>query len=363
VVNINGFSISHSNLGGFLYIASFPREKSLSDANISIPRLPSPVQKSQGVETVSDIGKAARSRLSTYTVGICVTGRAPRLQPLLKSVLSGDPTKFALKKVVIIASDVATETLGVARSATTDSRVRLIEHEKRTGKADAINEIIRENESDFLVFVNADALVDSRSIPVLLGSIKDDERAGVISGRPVFETAGGIVSEVLNMMWTSHNLLSSDLNQSDQRNHGTDELMVVRSELLAELPPGVVNDGAYIAGRIRGMGFNVGFQPEATVEIDVPTRMTDVMRQRRRILFGHIQVKRLVGKAPRTLETMMFFNPSESLRIAVRALADRPRLILVLPVAGMVDLIAVSGALWDTLTSKNLAVWERYDQR
>src|ERR1700730_9436356 len=128
--------------------------------------------------------------------------------------------------------------------------MRLIEHEKRTGKADAINEIIRENEAEFLVFVNADALIDSSAIPVLLESIEGDERAGVISGRPVFKAAGGIVSEVLNMMWTSHNLLSSDLNQSVERNHGTDELMVVRSELLAELPPSVVNDGAYIAGRI-----------------------------------------------------------------------------------------------------------------
>jgi biofilm PGA synthesis N-glycosyltransferase PgaC len=322
------------------------------------------VQKSQGVEPVPEIGQTAETRLCSYTVGICATGRAPRLGQLLTRVLSHGPTRFALKKVVVVASDCSPETLRVAREAAmADPRMRLIEHEKRTGKADAINEIIRENEAEFLVFVNADALIDSSSIPVLLESIEGDERAGVISGRPVFKAAGGIVSEVLNMMWTSHNLLSSDLNQSVERNHGTDELMVVRSELLAELPPSVVNDGAYIAGRIRGMGFAVGFEPKAAVQIDVPRRMVDVLRQRRRILFGHIQVKRLVGKAPRTLETMMFFNPSESLRIVIRALANKPRLILVLPVAGMGELIAVSGALWDTLTAKNNAVWERYEQR
>ncbi|MDA4118405.1 MAG: glycosyltransferase [Thaumarchaeota archaeon] len=296
-------------------------------------------------------------------MGICATGRPPWFQSLLASVLSDDPKKFALKKIVIVASDCAPETIAVARKAAAiDPRVRLIEHEERTGKADAINEIVRENKAEFLVFVNADALVDPRSIWVLLESIKEDERAGVISGRPVFDAPGGTVSEVLSMMWTSHNLLSSDLNHSVEWNHGTDELMVVRSELLDELPLGVVNDGAYIAGRIRGMGFKVGFQPEATVKIDVPTRMTDLIRQRRRILFGHIQVKRLVGKAPRTVETMMFFNPSESLRIVIRAIANRPRLILILPVAGMGELIAVCGALWDTFTTKNLAVWDRYEQ-
>ncbi len=322
------------------------------------------MQKSQGMVPIPESGQAAESRPYTFSVGICATGYAPRIQPLLADVLRNGPRKFALKEVVIIASDCDSETLRLAREATAwDQRVRLIEHEKRTGKADAINEIIRWNHSEFLVFVNADAMVDSGSIPALLESIEKDERAGVISGRPVFESRGGVVSEVLNVMWESHNLLSADPGQSAERNHGTDELMVVRSELLPELPPGVVNDGAYIAGRIRGMGFKVGFQPEATVKIDVPKRMIDVIRQRRRILFGHIQVKRLVGKAPRTVETMMFFNPSESLKIVVRALAGRPKLIVVLPVAGMGELIAVSGALWDTITAKNHAVWKRYEQK
>ena len=81
-----------------------------------------------------------------------------------------------------------------------------------------------------------------------------------MSGRPVFAKPGGLISDVLDVMWTSFDLLSSDPNQRRQSNHGTDELMVIRSDLLSELPPGVVNDGAYIAGRIREMGFRVGLR-------------------------------------------------------------------------------------------------------
>jgi cellulose synthase/poly-beta-1,6-N-acetylglucosamine synthase-like glycosyltransferase len=139
--------------------------------------------------------------------------------------------------------------------------------------------------------------------------------------------------------------------------------MVMRSELLPELPHDVVNDGAYIAGRIREMGFRVGYEPEAVVQIDVPRRMIDLIRQRRRILFGHIQVKRLVGKAPRTVETMMFFSPAHGARIVIRMLAIRPSRVLVLPIAALGELIAVSGALWDTLVSSAAnAVWKRYEQ-
>jgi biofilm PGA synthesis N-glycosyltransferase PgaC len=321
------------------------------------------MQKSEEVGVIPDGGQAAKSRLYTFTVGVAATGHPPALKRLLETVLS-EPSGFGLRKVVLVASECTEETLRTARMiAARDKRMKLIEHEKRTGKADALNEIFRETQGDFLVYVNADASIDATSIPALLKSIEEDAGAGFISGRPKFERDGGIISDVLDVMWTSHNLLSSDPDQRSQSNHGTDELMVIRSELLPELPHGVVNDGAYIAGRIREMGFRVGYEPEAVVQIDVPKRMIDLIRQRRRILFGHIQVKRLVGKAPRTVETMMFFSPEHGARIVIRMLAIRPSRILVLPIAALGELIAVCGALWDTLVSSAAnAVWKRYEQ-
>jgi biofilm PGA synthesis N-glycosyltransferase PgaC len=322
------------------------------------------MQKNEDSEVIPASGQAAKSKLYSFTVGICATGQPPTLQPLLATVLVTEMQGFDLKKIVLVASNCSAETLLAARRmAARDPRIKLIEHEQRTGKADAINEIFKETEGDFLVYVNADALISPSSIPALLKNIEEDAGVGFISGRPIFEKPAGLIADVLDVMWTSHNLLSSDPNQRRQSNHGTDELMVIRSELLPELPPGVVNDGAYIAGRIRERGFRVGFQPEAVVQIDVPRRMVDLMRQRRRILFGHIQVKRLVGKAPRTVETMMFFNPLASGKIVIRMLATRPKRVLILPIAALGELIALSGALWDTfVSSTGHAVWKRYEQ-
>jgi len=324
-------------------------------------------QPSMQSERIGDIqarGQSSKHRLYTFTVGICATGQPPTLKPLLELVLSSEIPGFSMRKVVLVASDCSERTLRVAREAAArDRRLRLVEHGRRTGKADAMNEIFRETEGDFLVYVNADAMIDSTSIPAILTSIARDKWVGFVSGRPVFARPGGMISDVLDTMWSSFDLLSSDPYQSAQRNHGTDELMVIRSELLPELPLGVVNDGAYIAGRIRETGMRIAFQPDAVVHIDVPRRMTDLIGQRRRILFGHIQVKRLVGKAPRTVETMMFFSPTESLRIVIKMLAKRPKRILVLPVAVMGELLALSGALWDTLVANaGHAVWKRYEQ-
>jgi cellulose synthase/poly-beta-1,6-N-acetylglucosamine synthase-like glycosyltransferase len=311
-----------------------------------------------------EVGSSAETRPCSYTVGICATGRPPTLLPLLHVVLSSEVPGLVLNKVVLVASDCSEDILEEVREISSgERRMKLIEHAQRSGKADAINEVFRETEGDFLVYVNADAMIGPDAIPILLGTIEKDKGIGFVSGKPVFSEAKGLVAGVLDLMWGSFNLLSSDPDHSRQRNHGTDELMVIRSELLTELPAGLVNDGAYIAGRIREQGYQVRFQPRAVVHIDVPARMIDLIRQRRRILYGHIQVKRLVGTAPRTVETMMFFSPGQSLKIVIRMLASQPKRILILPVAGIGELISVSGALWDTFRSKaSHAVWKRYEK-
>ena len=322
------------------------------------------MQKSQGLGLSGSQQVAETRRPSTFTIGICATGRPLTLELLLTEVLRSEIPGFALEKVVVVASDCSIETLTAARTlANRDSRLRLIEHDTRSGKADALNEIFRETGSGFLVYVNADALVEAGAIGALLERIEGDDRLGFVSGKPVFERPGGLISDVLDVMWTTQNILSSDSSEQRWGNHGTDELMVVRRELLPELPHGIVNDGAYIAGKIRSQGFLIGFEPQALVRIDVPWRMMDLVRQRRRILFGHIQVKRLVGKAPRTVETMMLFDPFHGARVIVRMLASRPRRALFIPIAAVCEVIALVGALWDTTASSGEhAVWERYGQ-
>ncbi len=76
-------------------------------------------------------------------------------------------------------------------------------------------------------------------------------------------------------MWSVHNECSLRLNHMNLSNHGSDEMMVVRTELLSQLPDGLVNDGAYIAGNARLRGYSVKFCNEAPVRIDVPSRCVE----------------------------------------------------------------------------------------
>ncbi len=300
---------------------------------------------------------------SGFTVGICATGDALRLPSLLDSVVhEAPPAGFELRKIVLVASECNSRVLDHARRiARSETRMVLLEEPERRGKAAAVNRIIENCKGEFLVLVNSDALPRVGAIRRLLESVHIDEAAGVVSGRPVFDRRSGATFGLLDLMWTIHNKCSLVLNHQGMSNHCTDELMLVRVSALRKLPDGLVNDGAYIAGTAKLLGYSVRFCEGASVSIDLPSRIVDVVRQRRRILFGHFQVWRMTNRIPKTVESLLLIKPLISFQIAARTIAENPKLILVLPLALVSETASLLLAIGDVARStKRHRVWRRY---
>ncbi|MGA2666404.1 MAG: glycosyltransferase [Nitrososphaerales archaeon] len=300
---------------------------------------------------------------SGFTIGICATGSSPRLADLLAVIREEPlPRGFSLSRIVVVASACAPSTVECLRLAeASDPRMVLVEEGERKGKADAVNQVISQSVGEYLVFVNSDALPERGAISRLLRAMDRDPSVGVVCGNPVIADRRGLASGVIQLMWTTHNLCTEDLQRERRANHGTDELMVVRSGALASLPEGVVNDGAYLAGVASLRGYEVRSLASARVDVEAPTRPVDVIRQRRRILYGHIQVWRLVGRPPRTVESLVLLSPLRAFRLVVMAISNRPRLLLALPFATVGEAVSFLGALADSLGSgRKHAVWRRF---
>ncbi len=240
-------------------------------------------------------------------------------------------------------------------------KLLLLEEPARRGKAEAINKIARSCASDLLVLTNSDAEPAPGSIAALLAEMDDGGRVGIVSATPYFDGDGGMESGLLKVMWSAHNASSLLHSALGTANHSTDELMVIRRGALSELPEGTVNDGAYMGGRAVQKGYLVRTSATARVRIAVPGRLHQVVGQRRRVLFGHIQAWKALGARPRTVESLLTASPATALRIMVWTLAASPELIPVLPVALVTEGAALLLALRDTLVSTpSHAVWKRY---
>jgi len=259
-----------------------------------------------------------------------------------------DLTPINMRKVVLVASGCAGPVVTeLKKIAEREPRLQLVVEDRRHGKADALNKIQDKAEGHLLVVVNSDASPEPGAISRLITAIDRDRTVGAISAVPVTEHRRGLTSLLLDFMWTTHNHSSLALNHMNLSNHSCDELVVFRSSAISRLPKGLVNDGAFLAATVRKKGYSVKVLAAARVRIETPTRIAEVIRQRRRILFGHAQVWKKVGSPPKTIESLLFLSPAIALRLLVAGLAEHPRFILALPLAAIGELAASVLAIWD----------------
>lgn len=303
---------------------------------------------------------------SGFTIGICAADAASNLSMLLPLIENESyPPGLTLNRIILVASGCDPKVMMDARHlASKDGRLIIIEEPVRRGKADAINQILEKCEGQFVVLVNSDALPEPGAISKLLREISNDNSIGMVSASPIVSENKGITGSVLQLMWGVHNECLLRLNDTHENNHCCDELIVIRSDVLSPLPAETVNDGAYMAGAAYRAGFSIRFSESARVKIDVPNSFVEIIRQRRRIVYGHVQIWKSVGESPRTLESMLFKSPTLSLRILIAILVKSPRLMIALPVALAGELVSILFAMHDNLTgSKKHAKWDRFGNR
>jgi cellulose synthase/poly-beta-1,6-N-acetylglucosamine synthase-like glycosyltransferase len=281
----------------------------------------------------------------------------------MNSVISeADPDGFLLKKLIVVASGCTSSVISEAREIEArDSRIDLQVEGARQGKAQAINRIIGLAQGEFLVFVNSDAAPEKRAIQKLLAAGAADDTVGAVSAMPITEDRHGLEPLVVDLMWTAHNECSTRLNHMNLSNHSSDELVLFRSSAIEPLPKDLVNDGAFLAASVRRRGYTVKVCTSAGVHIQTPRRISDLVAQRRRIIFGHRQVWQKTGSPPKTIESMLFISPSIGMRILVQTLARRPSLLFALPVAVVSELASgVLSAIDAAFSTSKHVVWRRF---
>jgi cellulose synthase/poly-beta-1,6-N-acetylglucosamine synthase-like glycosyltransferase len=274
----------------------------------------------------------------------------------------GKRTGERFQKLVIVASDCLPETVAMLKSMQEkEDRIDLLVEDVRYGKADAVNKILSRAEAPQVLFANSDARPQPGAIASLLEAMEADQHVGAVSAIPQPEDGAGLMSLVLNFMWSAHNNCSIALNHMNVSNHSCDELVLFRTKAITFLPRNTVNDGAYLAAIAKMRGYAIKVSTKARVRISTPSRIIDIILQRRRILFGHAQVWRKVGTPPKTIESLLFLSPVSGMRLLVRTVSEKPRYLMALPVAALGEAIAALLSIYDTIrSSKSHAIWRRF---
>jgi glycosyltransferase involved in cell wall biosynthesis len=319
--------------------------------SLATPTLPSPWVRT------------ARRSPTILSAGIVAHNEERHLERAVRSLLDQDlPNGVWWNTLWIVASGCTDRTVEVAERLTEeDPRVRLVVEPQRWGKAHALREIFRRAHGTALVLLNADASAEPGSVSELVRVASHHPPPFAVMGRPVVPAdAPGRWAGMLRSMWELHHEFHLELQDRGGGEHLSDELLLVGLPSLPPLPDGIINDGSYFGVWLAQRGGRRLYAPQARVHIEIPTRMRDHLRQRRRIQFGNDQVAQVLGDAPSTLARYALHEPRRAFHLLRASVVSRPNGTWRLAQLGAAELVAKALSAWDRIPPRKDHVrWRR----
>jgi cellulose synthase/poly-beta-1,6-N-acetylglucosamine synthase-like glycosyltransferase len=288
------------------------------------------------------------------TVGICAYNEERNINTLLHNIVHEQELPPE-SEVMVVCSGCVDQTVDIVREyANSDSRVKLHVETERKGKASAINHILSKASGNVVLFVSADTLPVKRCFARLLSKLRDSN-VGIVCGNPVpTNPQDSLVGRLVKLLWSLHGEVFAQLNDAGLARHAT-EIFCIRRGIVEKIPAGTVNDDAYIAVTAKKKGWLVKYESAATVLIHGPETFPEYFSQRRRILWGHHQIKKLTGEPPQHLVYLLPLYPIRVFRLLLWLCSKHAPSVVLAFVS--TELLVNAVAAVDVFRGKSYSTW------
>ena len=248
------------------------------------------------------------------TIGICAYNEDRNIAQLLSNILKTQELP-AQSEIIVVCSGCTDKTVEIAREySNKDARIRVIVENQRRGKPSAINKILTHAKGDTLLFLSADTLPNEGCFRRLLSKLQLPN-VGIVCGNPTpINSSNSLVGKLVQILWNFHSHVFQQLNDAGLARHAT-EIFCIRKGIVTRIPKETINDDAYIAIMTKKQGWLIKYDKQSRVSICGPQTFMDYFNQRRRILLGHNQVKRMTGEAPQHLLYMLPLHPIRVMKL------------------------------------------------
>lgn len=228
------------------------------------------------------------------SVGVMAYNEQDSIADALGSILGQNLGARKVTELIVVASGCTDRTCAiVADIACRETRVRLIEQDRREGKASAVNLFISAARSPVLVMVSADVLVKDGAFNTLLRHF-DDPSVGMVGGQPTpVNNEMTFMGHAVHLQWRLHDRIARESPKLGE--------IVAFRNVVPSIPLDTPVDEISIQALITQLGYRLVYEPRAVIYNRGPETVSDFLRQRRRIYAGHLQVRNQQGYSAPTM--------------------------------------------------------------
>jgi cellulose synthase/poly-beta-1,6-N-acetylglucosamine synthase-like glycosyltransferase len=254
---------------------------------------------------------------------------------------------FLIKEIVVVASGCNDGSEKVIKKiASKNKKMKLLIQKRRDGKASAINFFLRKSKADIIVMESADTLPEEYAINNLLQPFVD-KKVGMTTARPVpLNKYKSLTNRISSLSWHIQHEISLRYPPK------VGELVAFKN-IINKIPEKTVADEESISAMVQQKGFKVVYVPHAVVYNKAPEKISEFIKQKERIHYGHLWIKKyqhyIVPSLNYVRVTKVLFN----------ILRKNPLKIFTIFPLGLFELFArLLGTIDFYLLSKDMHKWE-----
>jgi hypothetical protein len=284
-------------------------------------------------------------------VGVTVYNEERNLDALLAAVVAARGPAIDVRQIVVVSSGSTDRTVEIARSwAARDARVEVAIDPVRRGKATAVNQFLARvrPETRVCVLSGGDMLPRTGTLDALVAPFADPS-VGMAGAHPVptnplpDDPRHGWVDRVVHLQWALHHALAL-------RTPKMGELVAFRPDV-PPLDPETVVDEAWLETVALARGQRLVYVPEAIVMNRGPSRLGELLDQRRRVFCGHLWLR---GTRRYEVATL---RPWPVAAVALAHLREDPRRAPALAAAGLAECVGRALGAFDYARGEKPFVW------
>jgi biofilm PGA synthesis N-glycosyltransferase PgaC len=183
-----------------------------------------------------------------------------------------------------------------------------------------------------------------------------DKHVGISCGRPEPVLRGRkLIRGLVDTLWGYHNWQLEKLNHAGVLMHAS-EVFCIKKGVVTEIPTDIVNDDAFLAVAAKKAGYLIKYVHDSHVKVFGPQTVPDYIRQRRRIIAGHYQLRASTGQFSQYVFYSFLVRPALTMKTLVEYIAAR-RQIAGLLVAPLAEIVANLLAMSDSIQHKSHRLW------
>ncbi len=258
------------------------------------------------------------------SIGVTAYNEEANIGPLLAALSDQHLHEVEIVEIIVVASACTDRTVPIVREQMAlDSRVKLIEQERREGKTSAINLFLQAAQSEICVLESGDTLPHEYAVEHMVRMFRDPHVGMVGAQKVAVNTPDHIVGLLSHLRLRMEHELCLEIPRLGE--------MIAFRKVFDRIPPDVAMDEAFVEALVVRKGMNVRYAPDAIVYNSGPTTVGDFVRQRRRNHAGHLYLKHKYGYAVSSMDN------SRVARIAVKELWGIVRLVWVIFLLGAIE--------------------------